>query len=419
MPVDNGSGANELGNRRRTVKVLSVLAVLIGAVAAVAQCYQYLSEGRFSLVLAAVFTLLAIIGIAALFAVKDRRGAVIGAILMTGVIIATVTTVNILGEDVAREAVGTPSANPFMPPVGTDEPDVPPPPSSEGTFTGDTQGLYGGTRNIASCDPKQMVTFLRQNPSKGQAWADTLGITPDMISDYVAKLTPVVLRSDTYVTNHGFTNGRATSFPALLQAGTAVLVNTYGLPVTKCYCGNPLTASPSRSARNYVGASWARFSPRRVTVVRPARTEIKVFTLVNPKKVIVFDRPVGTTGDKDTDSTAQRGSGPASGSITLDGSWRTEDNAVAMTIFHSGDQADFHWTLLNNSRGWAAGPRDETCSLPTSAVKIARVQLTCHTSEFPDDKWNIDLDITDQNHVTIPRDSHFFGPLSGTFVKTR
>jgi hypothetical protein len=155
-----------------------------------------------------------------------------------------------------------------------------------------------------------------------------------------------------------------------------------------------------------------------VTVVRPARTEIKVLTLVNPKKVIVFDRPVGTAGDKDTDSTAQRGPSSTE-SINLDGSWRSQDNAVAMTIFHNGGQADFHWTLLNNSRGWAAGPRDEVCTIPTSAIRIARVQLTCHTLQYPDDKWNIDLQITDQNSVTIPHDAHFFGRLSGTFTKTQ
>jgi hypothetical protein len=45
----------------------------------------------------------------------------------------------------------------------------------------------------------------------------------------------VLLRSDTVVTNHGFANGCSTTIPAVLQAGTAVLVDDKGVPVTKCY----------------------------------------------------------------------------------------------------------------------------------------------------------------------------------------
>src|SRR3954451_24161950 len=43
----------------------------------------------------------------------------------------------------------------------------------------------------------------------------------------------VVLRSDTYVTNHGWNAGHVTAWPAVLQAGTAVLVDRHGNPVTR------------------------------------------------------------------------------------------------------------------------------------------------------------------------------------------
>lgn len=52
-----------------------------------------------------------------------------------------------------------------------------------------------------------------------------LGIKSNDIPAYVARLTPVILRTDTFVTNHGFAQGRATVVPAVLQAGTAVLVD--------------------------------------------------------------------------------------------------------------------------------------------------------------------------------------------------
>ena len=65
--------------------------------------------------------------------------------------------------------------------------------------------------------------------------------TPAGIGAYVDSLTPVVLTDDTLVTNHGYRDGHATTLPAVLQAGTAVMVDTLGVPRVKCNCGNPLT----------------------------------------------------------------------------------------------------------------------------------------------------------------------------------
>jgi Domain of unknown function (DUF6777) len=183
---------------------------------------------------------------------------------------------NVLGVDVKGEPISTPGDHPFMPPVGRDLPAVTPPQNTGRTFEGDEPGLFGGTRNIASCDPKQMVAFLQQHKDEAPAWADVLGIKPEDIPDYVARLTPVILRSDTFVTNHGFAQGRATVIPAVLQAGTAVLVDSRGVPVAKCYCGNPLTEHVKSLRQRYSGATWPAFSPTRVTVIQPAKTAITV-----------------------------------------------------------------------------------------------------------------------------------------------
>jgi hypothetical protein len=51
-----------------------------------------------------------------------------------------------------------------------------------------------------------------------------------------------VLRAATSVTDHPYTDGAFVERPAVLAAGTAVLVNSYGEPTVKCYNGNPLTA---------------------------------------------------------------------------------------------------------------------------------------------------------------------------------
>ena len=65
---------------------------------------------------------------------------------------------------------------------------------------------------------------------------------PGSVPAFLRGLTPVVLRADTRVTNHGFRDGSATSFQSVLQAGTAVLVDDHGAPRVRCACGNPLKA---------------------------------------------------------------------------------------------------------------------------------------------------------------------------------
>jgi len=214
------------------------------------------------------------------------------------------------------------SRDPFTPSVGTDRRNVRPPSTTTTTrttatpatagptttaaaargipvATGDTPGLYGGTRDAGSCDPEKLVGFLEQNPAKAAAWAGVLGIRPSEIRAFVATLTPVVLRSDTRVTNHGFRNGHATEIPAVLQAGTAVLVDRYGQPVAKCFCGNPLTAPRPVRAPRYTGPRWPGFAPGGIVVIDQSTTVVNVFTVVDPATGETFGRPSGTTGDSD------------------------------------------------------------------------------------------------------------------------
>ena len=109
-------------------------------------------------------------------------------------------------------------------------------------------GLYGGTQDAQACDVGQLVDFLTDpaNAEKAAAFAGALGIEPAAIADTLATFTPVVLTADTLVTNNGYRDGRATPFPAVLEAGTAVLVDGFGTPRVKCSCGNPLGAAARR-----------------------------------------------------------------------------------------------------------------------------------------------------------------------------
>ena len=165
------------------------------------------------------------------------------------------------------------------------------------SVTGSAPGLYGGTGDQAACDPKAMVAFLKRNPAKAAAFAGVLGITPAKIEDYVGKLTSVLLREDTRVTNHGFRDGKATSLHSVLQAGTAVMVDDRGVPRVRCACGNPLTEPESiSSSRKFKGQRWESFDDKRLVAVSASRKPVKSFKLVNVKTGKPYDVAAGQAG---------------------------------------------------------------------------------------------------------------------------
>src|SRR3954469_10008238 len=192
-------------------------------------------------------------------------------------------------SEVRAEPVSSAGENPFTDPAGKDMAGLDPPAGAAGTgggrpsYQGDLPGLYGGTRNYATCDAEKLIAFLEANADKANAWAFTLGIRPEQIRSYVHHLTPVLLRTDTRVTNHGYVNGRATPIQSVLQAGTAVFVDDYGRPVVKCYCGNPLTAPTLYRAPVYVGTRWTRFTSTHITIIRRSVTIIENYTLFDPR----------------------------------------------------------------------------------------------------------------------------------------
>ena len=224
---------------------------------------------------------------------------ILAALVVVATTLAIILTPTSAPVAVTLEPVGTPGANPFMPPVGTDQSGLRLLPGSGGLFSGGTPGLYGGTLRKASCNPQQLVSFLRMHPDKAAAWASVLGIRPADIPGYVAGLTSAVLRSDTAITNHGYIDGHITSFPAVLQAGTAVLIDRYGQPVTKCFCGNPLTKPMAYTQATYTGSRWPSFSATSVTYIQKTTTPENSFTLVNPVTGTAFKRPSGSSGSAD------------------------------------------------------------------------------------------------------------------------
>jgi hypothetical protein len=160
--------------------------------------------------------------------------------------------------------------------------------------TGTAPGLYGGSGDAQVCDPEKLVAFLDEHQDKAQAFAGVLGIVPEGIGDYVATLTPVVLISDTLVTNHGFENGHATALTSVLQAGTAVMVDQQGVPRVKCNCGNPLTEPKVVPTDEWSvrGDAWDDFERASVTGIVAGDT-VDEFTVCHLGTGRTYTQPVG------------------------------------------------------------------------------------------------------------------------------
>lgn len=150
------------------------------------------------------------------------------------------------------------------------------------SVSGAQPGLYGGTQDLASCDVEKQIRALAAEPARNSAFASALGIQPADVPRHLRSLTPVQLRLDTRVTNHGYKDGTATPYQAVLEAGTAVLVDDRGVPRVRCACGNPLGPPvPLKPYSQRHGQPWAAYRPQNVVVIAPSET------IVN--KIVIYD----------------------------------------------------------------------------------------------------------------------------------
>ncbi|MFC9247463.1 DUF6777 domain-containing protein [Streptomyces sp. NPDC057136] len=168
------------------------------------------------------------------------------------------------------------------------------------TVSGSTPGLYGGTRSVASCDVEEQVRVLTGDRAKGRAFAEGAGIRQKEIPAFLRRLTPVLLRTDIRVTSHGYDEGAPTAFQSLLQAGTAVLADTHGVPRVRCACGNPLGAPVvMKGSLAYRGKEWAGYDPNRVLVIEPSTQSIAHLVIVDVADSTWIERQAGDDGAQD------------------------------------------------------------------------------------------------------------------------
>ncbi|QNP68485.1 hypothetical protein IAG44_02685 [Streptomyces roseirectus] len=214
------------------------------------------------------------------------------------------------GGEVFLQAAARPGPDPFTESTavhGTAPPATTPSQAPDGALRsvdGGSAGLYGGSRDVAACDVGKQIRVLAAAPAKNAAFASVAGVQPSQVPSYLRSLTPVQLRADTRVTNHGFRDGAATSYQSVLQAGTAVLVDGYGVPRVRCACGNPLGRPLAQSgAPRATGDAWPGYRPANVVVVAPSITVVNVFVLYDHDDHGWIARPRGDSGHGDRPTT--------------------------------------------------------------------------------------------------------------------
>ncbi|MER7494649.1 DUF6777 domain-containing protein [Streptomyces pharetrae] len=238
-------------------------------------------------------------------------------IVTAAVLVAALATVGVLvtrgdggsgGREVFLMAADEEGPDPFTPSTARKsavKPVTPSPTQSIGAnevrrLNAGRAGVYGGTEKVSACDVERQISYLRENPAKSEAFGSVLGITPSDVPGYLRGLTPVQLQWDTRVTNHGYRDGKANPYQAILQSGTAVLVDDRGLPRVRCACGNPLT-DPVQQHSGYrrTGDAWPAFNASNVVVMQPAQQVVTTFVLRDSENDKWVARPRGDDGDND------------------------------------------------------------------------------------------------------------------------
>lgn len=148
---------------------------------------------------------------------------------------------------------------------------------------GDTEGLYAASPEAPACDVGALSAGLTADPATAAAWAAARGIAPGAIPDHLASLFPAHLTVDTLVTNHRLVGGHAQPVVAVLEAGTAVLVDAWGLPAVRCACGNPLLPPPRAGLGGVTptGTPWQGFDPSGVHTVLAASSQMETLAALD------------------------------------------------------------------------------------------------------------------------------------------
>ena len=162
---------------------------------------------------------------------------------------------------------------------------------------GTTPGTYGGTLGGDVCDVSALAAALGVDPVLVEAWGAPLDLTVGEVAGFLDTLTPVVLLADTAVTDHALRGDRVAARQAILQRGTAVLVDPLGMPKVRCMSGSPLRVPQSLPDDVQVdGTPWPGFSLDLIRRIPAGDRVVRNFVLVDVHTGRPVRKPAGIDG---------------------------------------------------------------------------------------------------------------------------
>ena len=109
--------------------------------------------------------------------------------------------------------------------------------------------VSGGTvTQSPRCVASKLKSQLAARPDVARAWAQIVGVDVSGISSYLDTLRPQLITAPLQVTNHDYESGQPRELQSILDVGTAVLVDSQGIPRVRCACGNPLKPAKSKAS---------------------------------------------------------------------------------------------------------------------------------------------------------------------------
>ncbi len=226
--------------------------------------------------------------------------------------------------------------------------------------SGDDAGLYlvaWGTASLTGEAPS-LLAELTAEPARAEAFVAALNSDPDLgwsgaltvadLEAYLKQLSFVALAEDTLVTHHAYSGGTATATQAVLQKGSVVLIDRYGVPRLRAVSGDPLTAPDSGDIVATAGKAWPDFDASAVVSVAPAASVQNSFQITSAGATV------------EVAAVPCRGSGlgapcdPPSATATIAGSPATPADVIIPTVTtcapalaENAPKVDFRW--VNNS----------------------------------------------------------------------
>jgi hypothetical protein len=247
------------------------------------------------------------------------------------------------------------------------------------TVDGSMPQLYGGRVGVSRCDPRLLVRVLGGDGDVERAWAVSEGIDAEAVRDFLDELVPADLLDDVRVTDWRRVDGRGVAVQVVLERGTTVLVDHFGVPRVRCQSGDPLTL-PDRVQRTarFVGEAWEEFRPATLIVIEPAPRVLPTLVLLETGTGEAFGRPLGG-GRPDIDPRTLVARQAELGVVVNVAPPRSADAVQELRLTPWGGPPGSR--VLGFGTGWPAGDRvriepcvggrPETCALrPEAAVFV-------------------------------------------------